>query len=42
MKLRITVITLGIDHLEKSLQFYSDGLGLFTQGIDGKGYMHVN
>jgi catechol 2,3-dioxygenase-like lactoylglutathione lyase family enzyme len=36
MKPRITVITLGVDDLEKSLTFYRDGLGLPTQGIIGK------
>lgn len=36
MKPRITVITLGVDDLEKSLAFYRDGLGLQTQGIIGK------
>ncbi|RPI35607.1 MAG: VOC family protein [Nitrospiraceae bacterium] len=36
MKPRITVITLGVDDLEKSLKFYRDGLGLPTQGIIGK------
>jgi catechol 2,3-dioxygenase-like lactoylglutathione lyase family enzyme len=40
MKPRITVITLGVDHLEKSLQFYRDGLGLPTQGIVGNEYEH--
>jgi uncharacterized protein len=40
MKPRITVITLGVDHLEKSLQFYRDGLGLSTQGIVGKEFEH--
>lgn len=33
---RITVITIGIDDLEKSLRFYRDGLGLSTDGIIGK------
>jgi catechol 2,3-dioxygenase-like lactoylglutathione lyase family enzyme len=33
---RITVITLGVDDLEKSLRFYRDGLGLQTEGIIGK------
>ncbi len=28
MKPRITIITLGVDDLEKSLTFYRDGLGL--------------
>ena len=36
MKARITVITLGVDDLERSLRFYRDGLGLATQGIVGK------
>src|SRR4051794_39204178 len=35
MKPRITVITIGVDDLEKSLRFYRDGLGLKTQGIVG-------
>jgi catechol 2,3-dioxygenase-like lactoylglutathione lyase family enzyme len=32
---RITVITLGVRDLEKSLRFYRDGLGLPTVGIIG-------
>jgi len=40
MKPRITVITLGVDNLEKSLAFYRDGLGLTTQGIIGKEFEH--
>ena len=36
MKPRITVITVGVDNLERSLRFYRDGLGLPTQGIIGK------
>lgn len=36
MKPRITVITLGVDDLDRSLRFYRDGLGLPTQGIIGK------
>lgn len=35
MKARITVITLGVDDLQRSLVFYRDGLGLPTQGIIG-------
>ena len=35
MKPRVTVITVGVDDLEKSLRFYRDGLGLPTQGIFG-------
>ena len=36
MKPRITIITLGVDDLDRSLTFYRDGLGLPTQGIIGK------
>ncbi len=35
MKPRISVITLGVNDLEKSLAFYRDGLGLQTHGIIG-------
>lgn len=35
MKPRITVITIGVDDLERSLRFYRDGLGLPTEGIVG-------
>ncbi len=35
MKPRITVITVGVDDLERSLRFYRDGLGLPTDGIVG-------
>lgn len=40
MKPRITVITLGVDNLEKSLCFYRDGLGLPTEGIVGEEFEH--
>lgn len=40
MKPRITVITVGVDDLEKSLRFYRDGLGLTTQGIIGTEFEH--
>lgn len=40
MKPRITVITLGVDDLEKSLVFYRDGLGLPTEGVVGKEFEH--
>jgi catechol 2,3-dioxygenase-like lactoylglutathione lyase family enzyme len=36
MKPRITVLTLGVSDLEKSLAFYRDGLGLPTDGIVGQ------
>ena len=36
MKPRITVLTIGVDDLKKSLKFYRDGLGLKTEGIVGE------
>lgn len=33
---RVTVITLGVDDLERSLRFYRDGLGFPTEGIIGR------
>ncbi|OGV67986.1 MAG: glyoxalase [Lentisphaerae bacterium RIFOXYC12_FULL_60_16] len=36
MKPRITVITVGVNDLERSLRFYRDGLGFTTDGIIGK------
>lgn len=33
-------IKLGVDDLERSLEFYRDGLGLPTQGIVGKEFEH--
>lgn len=36
MKPHITVITLGVDDLERAVRFYRDGLGLKTEGIIGK------
>ncbi len=36
MQPRITVITIGVDDLDRSLRFYRDGLGLSTEGIVGK------
>jgi hypothetical protein len=35
MKPRITLITIGVDDLERSFRFYRDGLGLKTEGIVG-------
>jgi hypothetical protein len=40
MKPRITVITIGVENLERSLQFYRDGLGFPTQGIFGTEFEH--
>lgn len=36
MKPRISVITIGVDNLERALAFYRDGLGLATAGIIGR------
>lgn len=35
MKPRLSVITLGVDDLPRSVTFYRDGLGLTTEGIVG-------
>lgn len=35
MHARITVLTIGVDDLERSLVFYRDGLGFPTEGIIG-------
>lgn len=40
MKARVTLITLGVDDLDRSLQFYRDGLGLETEGIIGEQFEH--
>ncbi|PPL02259.1 VOC family protein [Parapedobacter indicus] len=38
MKPRISVLTLGVADLERSVSFYKDGLGLTTEGIIGTEY----
>ena len=40
MKPRVTLITLGVDDLKKSLAFYRDGLGLPSAGIVGEEFEH--
>ena len=40
MNPRITLITIGVDDLERSLRFYRDGLGLATAGIVGREFEH--
>lgn len=40
MKPRITLITLGVDDLERAVRFYRDGLGLQTPGIIGTEFEH--
>src|SRR5713101_7133586 len=40
MKPCISLLTLGVDDLERSLAFYRDGLGLPTEGIIGTEFEH--
>jgi catechol 2,3-dioxygenase-like lactoylglutathione lyase family enzyme len=40
VKPTITLITLGVDDLERAVAFYRDGLGLPTKGIVGKEFEH--
>lgn len=40
MKPRITLLTLGVDDLEKAVRFYREGLGLKTEGIVGTEFAH--
>jgi catechol 2,3-dioxygenase-like lactoylglutathione lyase family enzyme len=40
MRPRITVLTLGVDDLQRAVHFYRDGLGLRTDGIVGTEFEH--
>src|SRR5207248_8828943 len=40
MKPRITLLTLGVDDLERAVRFYRDGLGWQTEGIVGTEFEH--
>nr|WP_163502597.1 VOC family protein [Halomonas socia] len=40
MKPRISLVTLAVESLDRSLNFYRDGLGLETQGIVGEEFEH--
>ena len=40
MKPRITVITVGVNNLEKAVEFYKNGLGFPTEGIVGTEFEH--
>jgi uncharacterized protein len=40
MKPRITLLTLGVDDLERALAFYATGLGFPTEGIVGREFEH--
>jgi hypothetical protein len=40
MKPRLSVITIGVDDLDRAVAFYRDGLGLPTDGIVGREFEH--
>ena len=40
MKPRISMLTLGVDDLQRAMEFYRDGLGFPTQGIAGQEFEH--
>lgn len=40
MKPRLSLVTLAVDDLERSVRFYRDGLGLPTEGIVGSEFEH--
>ncbi len=40
MKPRVTVLTLGVDDLERAVRYYRDGLGFPTEGIVGPEFVH--
>jgi len=40
MKPRISLLTLGVDDLERAVAFYRDGLGFPTEGIVGAQFEH--
>ena len=40
MKPRVTVLTIGVDDLERAVRFYRDGLDVATEGIIGERFEH--
>jgi catechol 2,3-dioxygenase-like lactoylglutathione lyase family enzyme len=40
MRPRLTVLTLGVDDLDRAVEFYRDGLGWPTDGIVGREFEH--
>lgn len=40
MRARISVLTIGVDDLERAARSYRDGLGLSTDGIIGQEFEH--
>ncbi|NLD55283.1 MAG: VOC family protein [Burkholderiaceae bacterium] len=40
MKPRVSLITLGVDDLDRAVAFYSEGLGFKTDGVVGREFEH--
>ena len=40
MKPRISLVTLGVDDLDRAVRFYAEGLGLKTDGVVGREFEH--
>lgn len=40
MEARFTALALGVDNVERSFKFYSEGLGLPSKGVIGKEFEH--
>jgi uncharacterized protein len=40
MKPRITIVTIGVDDLQRALEFYCNGLGFPSRGIVGTEFEH--
>lgn len=40
MKPRISLVTLGVDDLDRAVKFYANGLGLKTEGVVGREFEH--
>ncbi len=40
MKPRLSLVTLGVDDLDRAVRFYADGLGLKTDGVVGRELEH--
>ncbi|HET7203421.1 MAG TPA: VOC family protein [Steroidobacteraceae bacterium] len=40
MRARLSVVTLGVDDLDRAVRFYRDGLGWRTEGIVGQEFEH--
>jgi catechol 2,3-dioxygenase-like lactoylglutathione lyase family enzyme len=40
MKPRLSLVTLGVDDLDRAVRFYAEGLGLKTDGVVGREFEH--